>query len=314
MIQTALTLRENNTALQTSEIPTWTQRFFDYIDVREKSRYTYKGAVKQFIKYLYDNQITNPTRDTIIAWREHLKTTDHKPTTIQLYLTAIKQFFGWAEVEGIGRNIASKVKGVKIQKGHKKDSLTSAQCKRILGEMETESAQGKRNNAIISLMLTTGLRTIEITRANIEDLRTLGDDTVLYIQGKGRDDKTEYIKVAPQVEKAIREYLKTRGKVKPKQPLFTSESNENKYKRLSTRTIRKIAKSSLINAGLNSDRLTAHSFRHTAGTLALINGAELTQVQQLLRHTNINTTMIYLHSIDRAKNNSEYTVANAIFG
>lgn len=314
MIQTALTLNEKtNTALATSNLSGWAQRFFDYIDVKEKSTATYERAFRQFVKYLADNNITNPTRDDIIAYREYLKQ-EHKPTTIHLYLTAIKQFFGWAEVEGIGHNIASKVKGVKIQKGHKKDSLTTAQCKQILNDIDTTSATGKRNNAIISLMLTTGLRTIEITRANIEDLRTLGDDTVLYIQGKGRDDKTEYIKVAPQVEKAIREYLKTRGKVKPKQPLFASASNENKDERLSTRTISKIAKTSLINAGLDSDRLTAHSFRHTAGTLALINGAELTQVQQLLRHTNINTTMIYLHSIDRAKNNSEYTVANAIFG
>lgn len=310
----ALTLNEKTSqALATSGLPYWTQRFFDYLDVKERSINTYQGAVKQFMRYLNENNITNPTRETIIAWREYLKQ-DHKPTTIQLYLTAIKQFFGWAEVEGIGRNIANKVKGVKIQKGHKKDPLTSAQCKQILDEIDTTSARGKRDSAIISLMLTTGLRTIEITRANIEDLRTVGDDTVLFIQGKGRDDKNEYIKVAPQVEKAIRAYLKTRTKPKAKEPLFTSESNENKNERLSTRTIRKIAKTSLINVGLNSDRLTAHSFRHTAGTLALINGAELTQVQQLLRHTNINTTMIYLHSIDRAKNNSEYTVANAIFG
>lgn len=312
MTENALTLAEKDTALATSGLTYWTQRFFDYVDVKEKSTATYQRAVKQFIRYLSENNITNPTRETIIAWREYLKQ-DHKPTTIQLYLTAIKQFFSWAEVEGVGRNIASKVKGVKIQKGHKKDSLTSAQCKQILNDIDTTSARGKRDCAIISLMLTTGLRTIEITRANIEDLRTVGDDTVLFIQGKGRDEKSEYIKVAPQVEKAIREYLKTRSDVKPKTPLFTSTSNENKDERLSTRTISKIAKTSLINAGLNSDRLTAHSFRHTAGTLALINGAELTQVQQLLRHTNINTTMIYLHSIDRAKNNSEYTVANAIF-
>lgn len=313
MTETALTLKEKTSqALATSGLTYWTQRFFDYVDVKEKSTATYQRAVKQFIRYLSENNITNPTRETIIAWREYLKQ-DHKPTTIQLYLTAIKQFFSWAEVEGVGRNIASKVKGVKIQKGHKKDSLTSAQCKQILNDIDTTSARGKRDCAIISLMLTTGLRTIEITRANIEDLRTVGDDTVLFIQGKGRDEKSEYIKVAPQVEKAIREYLKTRNDVKPKTPLFTSTSNENKDERLSTRTISKIAKTSLINAGLNSDRLTAHSFRHTAGTLALINGAELTQVQQLLRHTNINTTMIYLHSIDRAKNNSEYTVANAIF-
>ena len=69
----------------------------------------------------------------------------------------------------------------------------------------------------------------------------------------------------------------------------------------------------MIQAGYNSDRLTAHSMRHTAGTLALLNGATPREVQQLLRHSNINTTMIYAHELDRARNNAELRVANAIF-
>ena len=51
----------------------------------------------------------------------------------------------------------------------------------------------------------------------------------------------------------------------------------------------------------------------TAGTLALLNGASPREVQQLLRHSNINTTMIYAHELDRAKNNCELKVADAIF-
>lgn len=301
-----------NRAVTTGGLNSLLDRFFMFIDVKQKSADTYKKATKQFIRYLSENGITEPTRETIISWREYLRV-EHKPTTIQLYLTAVKLFFTWLEQEGLYKNIANKVKGVKIQKGHKKDSLTTNQSKEVLGEIDTTTAKGKRDYAIVALLLTTGLRTIEIVRADVADLRTVGDSTVLFILGKGRDEKNEYVKVAPQVEKAIREYLKTRDIKEESEPLFTSTSNENKGERLTTRTISKIAKTSLVNAGLNSDRLTAHSFRHTAGTLALMNGAELTQVQQLLRHTNINTTMIYLHSIDRAKNNSEAIVANAIF-
>lgn len=301
-----------NRAVTTGGLNSLLDRFFMFIDVKQKSADTYKKATKQFIRYLSENGITEPTRETIISWREYLRV-EHKPTTIQLYLTAVKLFFTWLEQEGLYKNIANKVKGVKIQKGHKKDSLTTNQSKEVLSEIDTTTAKGKRDYAIVALLLTTGLRTIEIVRADIADLRTVGDSTVLFILGKGRDEKNEYVKVAPQVEKAIREYLKTREVKDESEPLFTSTSNENKGERLTTRTISKIAKTSLVNAGLNSDRLTAHSFRHTAGTLALMNGAELTQVQQLLRHTNINTTMIYLHSIDRAKNNSEAIVANAIF-
>ena len=303
---------QDNRAVATGGLDNWLDRFFMFIDVKAKSAETYRKATKQFMRYLSENGITEPTRDTVISWREHLRA-EHKPTTIQLYLTAIKLFFTWLENEGLYKNIANKVKGVKIQKGHKKDSLTSNQSKEVLSDIDTTTAKGKRDFAIVALLLTTGLRTIEIVRADVADLRTVGDSTVLFILGKGRDEKNEYVKVAPQVEKALREYLKTRDIKDESEPLFTSTSNENKGGRLTTRSISKIAKTSLVNAGLNSDRLTAHSFRHTAGTLALMNGAELTQVQQLLRHTNINTTMIYLHSIDRAKNNSEAIVADAIF-
>lgn len=303
---------QDNRAVVAGGLSNWLDRFFMFIDVKAKSADTYKKATKQFMKYLAENDISEPTRETVISWREYLRA-EHKPTTIQLYLTAVKLFFTWLEQEGLYKNIANKVKGVKIQKGHKKDSLTSNQSKEVLSDIDTTTAKGKRDFAIVALLLTTGLRTIEIVRADVADLRTVGDSTVLFIQGKGRDEKSEYVKVAPQVEKALREYLKTRDGLNDDEPLFTSTSNENKGERLTTRTISKIAKTSLVNAGLNSDRLTAHSFRHTAGTLALMNGAELTQVQQLLRHTNINTTMIYLHSIDRAKNNSEAIVADAIF-
>jgi len=303
---------QDNRAVVAGGLNSWLDRFFMFIDVKAKSADTYKKATKQFMKYLAENGISEPTRETVINWREYLRA-EHKPTTIQLYLTAVKLFFTWLEQEGLYKNIANKVKGVKIQKGHKKDSLTSNQSKEVLSDIDTTTAKGKRDFAIVALLLTTGLRTIEIVRADVADLRTVGDSTVLFIQGKGRDEKSEYVKVAPQVEKALREYLKTRDSLNDNEPLFTSTSNENKGGRLTTRTISKIAKTSLVNAGLNSDRLTAHSFRHTAGTLALLNGAELTQVQQLLRHNNINTTMVYLHSIDRAKNNSEAIVADAIF-
>jgi len=82
---------------------------------------------------------------------------------------------------------------------------------------------------------------------------------------------------------------------------------------MTTRSISGIVKDRFTGAGYDSERLTAHSLRHTAGTLNLLNGGTLEETQQLLRHSNINTTMIYLHHLDRAKNNSEARIAAAIF-
>ena len=107
-------------------------------------------------------------------------------------------------------------------------------------------------------MFTGGLRTIEVSRANISDLRMVGDNTVLYIQGKGKEEKTEYVKLMPNVEDAIRTYLAARKSNSSEEPLFTSTSNNSKGKRISTRTVSYIVKKSLVNAGFNSDRLTAY--------------------------------------------------------
>ena len=307
-----LTVTTQSTAIMAQDLPTLAERFYNYIDVKAKSAETYKGAIKQFLLYLKGKNITQPSRETVVNWRETLRET-HKATTIQLYITAVKLFFSYLAQEGIYPNIAEKLKGAKIRKEHKRDCLTSNQSKSVLNEIDTATAKGKRDYAMIALLLTTGLRTIEIIRADIADLRTVGDDTVLFVQGKGRDDKSEYVKIAPKVETAIRKYLMTRTDTAPDAPLFTSESNHNQDGRLTTRTIRRLVKDALLNVGLNSDRLTAHSLRHTAATIALLKGAELAEVQQMLRHQNINTTMIYSHALSRAQNNSELTIADAIF-
>ena len=74
-----------------------------------------------------------------------------------------------------------------------------------------------------------------------------------------------------------------------------------------------IAKGSLIAAGYDSDKLTAHSLRHTAVTLSLLAGKNITEVQQFARHSNISTTMIYNHALDKAKNGCSEAIAKAIF-
>lgn len=283
--------------------------FISFIDASEKTVQTYTRASRQFAKYIYSNGITQPQREDIIAYREWLKK-DHKPTTVQNYIVAVRLFFQWTEQTGLYPNIAEHIKGAKLDKTHKKDYLTSRQVKKVL---ETAKEESLRDYAILALMFTGGLRTIEVSRANISDIRTAGDNTVLYIQGKGREEKTDYIKLMPEVEDAIRAYLSSRKPTTSSEALFTSEANNSKGKRISTRTVSDIVKQALVRAGFNSDKLTAHSTRHTAVTLALLGGQSLQEVQQFARHANITTTQIYAHNLDRALNQCEETIAKAIF-
>lgn len=286
--------------------------FIAYIDASQKTVETYTRAIRQFAKYMAENGIRRPVREDIIAYREWLKE-DHKPTTVQNYITAVRLFFQWTEQEKLYPNIADHVKGAKLDRNHKKDYLTSRQVKKVLETAKEDSIQGLRDYAILAVMFTGGLRTIEVSRANIEDLRTAGDDTALYLQGKGHEERTDYIKLMPEVEDALRAYLTARGATDPKEPLFTSTSNNSKGKRISTRTVSGIVKEALKNAGYNSEKLTAHSTRHTAVTLALMGGQKLEEVQQFARHKNLATTLIYAHNLDRAKNQCEATIAKAIF-
>lgn len=306
--------RQNNRldVVKTFDFNTF-DRFINYLDASPKTVETYKKALRQFFNYLAINGIRQPQREDVIAFRDDLKASGLKPTTVQNYITATRLFFKWTEQEGLYPNIAEHVKGAKLDKNHKKDYLTSRQAKEVLASIETDTEEGLRNYAILSLMVTGGLRTIEVSRADVGDLRTVGENTVLYIQGKGREEKTEYIKISEPVEKAIRTYLKARGNVEEGQPLFTSISNNSRGKRISTRTVSAIVKKALKNAGYDSARLTAHSLRHTAITLALLAGREITEVQQFARHANLNTTMIYNHALDKAKNGCSDAISNAIF-
>ena len=288
-------------------------RFIAYLDSTPKTVETYTRALRQLFNYLSFNGITQPQREDIIAFRDELKASGHKPTTIQNYITATKLFFKWTEQEGLYPNIANHLKGAKLNREHKKDYLTSRQVKEVLESVERESLKGLRDYAILTLMVTGGLRTIEVIRADIGDLRIVGENTVLYVQGKGREEKTEYIKISPQVERAIRAYLIARGETDEATPLFTSTSNNNKGERLTTRSVSGIVKERLKGAGYDSSRLTAHSLRHTAVTLSLLAGKDIAEVQQFARHANIATTMIYNHALDQAKNSCSEAIAQAIF-
>jgi len=289
-------------------------RFLAYLDATPKTIETYTRALSQLFNYFSLNGIRQPQREDIVAFREELKASGHKPTTVQNYITATKLFFKWTAQEGLYPNIAEHLKGAKLNRDHKKDYLTSRQVKEVLAGVDRSTEQGLRDYAILTLMITGGLRTIEVVRADVGDIRTLGDNSVLYVQGKGREEKTEYIKISPQVEKAIWAYLTARGEKDEKAPLFSSTSNNNKGARLTTRSVSGIVKTRLQQAGYDSEKLTAHSLRHTAVTLSLLAGKDITEVQQFARHANIATTMIYNHALDKAKNGCSEAITQAILG
>ena len=187
---------------------TFVLQLMGYLDTSPKTVETYTKALRQFFNYLSLNGITQPQRADILNYKEDLQASGLKPSTIQNYITAVKIFFNWTAQEGLYPNISEHIKGAKLDRAHKKDYLTSSQVKAVINSIDRSSEQGLRDYAILSLMVTGGLRDIEISRANIEDLRPAGGNIVLFIQGKGHTEKADYVKIPAPTERAIRDYLK----------------------------------------------------------------------------------------------------------
>ncbi|MDD3012570.1 MAG: tyrosine-type recombinase/integrase [Candidatus Gastranaerophilales bacterium] len=284
------------------------ERFLAAQDVKENSKATYRRALKPFFEWVRINNIESNSRETILAYKSFLINQELSALTISNYLVAVRKFYEWLESMKICPNIAKGIKGAKQSRSFKKDPLTVSQIKELLNGIDRTTLQGKRDFAILNLLIRTGLRTIEVIRANIEDIRQNSGEAVLWIQGKGRDNKDEFVLLTAESLKPINQYLQARGKAEDKEPLFTSLSDRNHNKRLTTRTISRIVKQNLRNIGLNNDRLTAHSLRHTAITLSLLGGASIQEAQALGRHANINTTLVYSHNINRITNAPEYKI------
>lgn len=243
-----------------------------------------------------------------------------KPNTAALYLRSVSQLFKWTDAAGIYPNIAANVHPPKIRRdthrrecftpaevleiensiietAHKKTQTAQEMIKDTAGRTQRSTEQGKRLLVMYLLAVNAGLRCIELSRANVQDFTTKGGRAWLYIWGKGHTEPDQRKTLAPEVADAIRDYLKTRtDKYTGSSPLFTATGNRSGGKRLSPTTISKLLKDAMRTAGYNSDRLTAHSLRHTAGTTVQELTGDLFITQRYMRHTDPATTEIYLHN------------------
>ncbi len=272
-------------------------RFIDYTDRKDTTVKGYVTCVRQFARWMKENGIQQPQREDIKAYRDHLAGSGLAAGTQSQYLRAVKHFFKWTAAEGLYPNVADNIHGAKIRHDvHKKDALQRGDVARIADTIERETEAGRRLYAMYLLCVICGLRTIELHRANIEDLKTVGGVTSLWVRGKGHDDADAPVLLIPEVKAAIDEYLQIRAeKPTAKSPLFTSTSNRSKGGRIATTTISTMLKEMLVKAGYDSDRLTAHSLRHTSGTGAHKAGIDLYGVQHLMRHCDPATSEIYIH-------------------
>lgn len=290
----------------------WFNRYLDYVDVSKTSQYAYKRNLKQLFKYFYDNGIKQPQRRDILSYRSFLQDKGLKATSIQAYMNTTRLFFRWTESEGLYPNIADHVKAVKVTKEHRKGYLQKESMKAVLEGAAGHTEKDLRDYAMLSLMVACGLRTVEVVRANVEDIRPAGAKAVLLVEGKGQQGNQTPVNVPAEVLHHLTKYLRKR-KAKDGEPLFTSTSRNNTNGRMTTRAVSGIVKGHMRKVGIDSPFLTAHSLRHTAVTWSIEAGNDLLTVQEFARHGKPETTQIYIHSLKKEKNPCADCVAGMLF-
>ena len=165
--------------------------------------------------------------------------------------------------------------------------LEEEECERLLSACEGPYAY--RDYCILMLFLSCGLRISELVSLNTTDIY----EDHLRVLGKGNKERVIFF--AEGCREAIDDYLSVRDEEKlpdsEKKALFISRDN----RRISTRGVQKMVDKKLKLAGLDSERYSPHKLRHTAATLMLKNGVDTRALQEVLGHSNLNTTQIYTH-------------------
>ena len=315
-METTVTVTPNAVPLTIqADAKTAVQAFAISQDVKPSSRALYSRTLNTFFEWVETSgrTVANLTVADLIAYKEELLNGGKSSLTVASYINSLRRFYEWTEANKIYPNIGKGLHAPKRKQAFRKQPLTVAQVGELLNhERGTQSA---RDYAIINLMVRTGLRCVEVVRANVGDITYKGGQRVLLVQGKGRDEKDNFVILTDACYNPIREYLTTRTVTDDNAPLFASVSRNNDGGRLTTRTVSDIAKQGLKSVGLDNKVFTAHSLRHTTAVNILRAGGSLEMAQYTLRHANPATTQIYTATLkeEQRLNNGGETLLDGLY-
>ena len=205
-------------------------------------------------------------------------------------IASIKSFYKYLTVKAnlLSENPVQDLDSPKIPKTLPR-FLSLEESERLLSSVDGRNKE--RDYCILCIFLNCGLRISEIVGLNLGDIRS----DCLRILGKGNKERIVFLNDA--TADAINRYLLIRKNMpaKDKNALFLT----SRQTRISRETVHSMVKKSLLRAGLDAEKYSAHKLRHTAATLMLKNGVDVRTLQELLGHEHLNTTQIYTH-VDNA--------------
>jgi len=265
----------------------------------------YKNGWKLYLDFMRNN-----SGSSLMDYRQYLEEKYTSKQTKNLRLSALRAFYTWQAEQGL-IEYAPVIRGIKKSKQviHKREALTNEEVRNLLATCKG-SPIDIRDYCVMSLMLYSGLRIVECQRADVKDIKTRKGRMTIDVQGKGHTEKDDYNVIPTHQEEYIRAWLNVRNG-NPEKALFVDMRKENGG-RLTTRTITRLVHNRMVSSGIVKrvgqgmrNTKTVHSLRHTALTNAIDNDAQLLQAQQMARHKNPETTLIYLSGVNRLKSPAE---------
>lgn len=257
---------------------------YKHFMVAKKIEGTASSTLKQYKRHIEKMlfQINKPvqeiSKNDILAHLYRVQTEGKVCNrTLDNCRSAFSSFFSWASAEGyIEKNPMVSIKPIKFEtKEVETLSADEMECVRM-------HCKSLRDKAIVEMLYSTACRVSELASLNISDVNFEKGTVKLF--GKGSKHRTSYL--SARAKSYLLEYLKSR--TDDEEALFVS--SRAKYCRLKKSGIERVVK--LIGKEVGF-RLHPHLFRHTSATDALAHGMDITQVQQILGHASLDTTMIY---------------------
>jgi len=266
---------------------------------RPETKGTYQRALREFMRWFPSDKRFRFLVEDIERYKSYL--THIKKLTevsVSTYLTALRRFCQYlVDVGALERNPAKRVEGNKRPSRHTRELISYEDLDKLFASVDRSTVKGARDYAVMKMMLGCALSEIEIIRADVKDIKRVGNQWVIYVQGKGRDIKDESVVIPPDVKEAIDDYLNKRGEYSPDEPLCLGMGARSYHGRMSTRGVRERVNHYLEIAGIKQGRkrrLTPYSLRHTAAVIMVDNGATAEEVRRRMRLGSLPTAMIYM--------------------
>ena len=278
--------------------------FLNERDIVPITRNSYKKVLKLFVDYMVQTRANfyDITTANIINWKDSLLTSGKSVLTISAYLKVVGLFYKWTDEKGYHKDITKHLKKYKSYRGHKRNHLENDQVKILLQSIQRDTLLGKRNFAIINLQLRTGLRGIEISRLSIEDILPIEPTGAnIKLQRKNHTEKDALMGITAKSYNPIKDYLLMRKEYKTNEPLFINHGTHQNENKMTSSAISRMITNELIKCNLKEPKISMHSLRHTFAVTSAKLNVSAYDLQIALGHYSINTTQIYLSSLNDEK-------------